>query len=84
LLTVILLYFLSGIFFLFVDLIDALRDRSIFLSVENEGLRERIESLEIALSSMRKRFDSSNKKYKNLSLKHSKCASKQKIMFLYC
>jgi chaperonin cofactor prefoldin len=53
------------------------------LSVANEGLRERIDTLEAALSSMRKRFDSSNKKYKELSREHSKCSAKRKIMFLY-
>jgi len=75
--------FFVGNFFFFVDLIDALRDRSIYLSVANEGLRERIDTLEAALSSMRKRFDSSNKKYKELSREHSKCSAKRKIMFLY-
>jgi flagellar biosynthesis chaperone FliJ len=54
-----------------------------FLSVENEGLERRIETLKNALSSLRKRLDSSNRKLKELSREHSKCPEKKKIIFLY-
>jgi hypothetical protein len=55
---------------------SVLRDRSIFLSVENEGLLERISTLKNALHVL-------DKKYRHLKNLHSKCSSKRKIKFLY-
>ena len=69
--------------YIFLDLVDALRDRSIFLSVENEGLLERIDSLKCALNTLRNKLDNSNRKLRKLSREHSKCAERRKIKYLY-
>jgi hypothetical protein len=67
----------------FVGLIGKLMDKKIFLSVENEGLRQRITTLKTALKLMRRNFDSANKKLRALTREHSKCSEKRKIMFLH-
>jgi hypothetical protein len=58
-------------------------DKKMYLSVENEGLRQHIRSLKSALKLMRKNFDSANKKLRALTREHSKCPEKRKIMFLH-
>jgi adenine-specific DNA methylase len=60
----------------FIDLISDLKDNCIFLSVENEGLRERIDTLRTALESL-------DRKYRRLMAEHSKCSKKCKIKFLH-
>jgi hypothetical protein len=84
------LLFLSFVFFLveyfyfiFVARIWKLQDKNLYLSVQNEGFKERIRTLRKALSVMRRKFDSAEKKYKILIRIHSKCPEKRKIMFLH-
>jgi hypothetical protein len=58
-------------------------DKKLYLSVENEGLRQCINTLRTALKVMRRNFDTANRKLRSLTREHSKCPDKRKIMFLY-
>jgi hypothetical protein len=70
-------------FIFIVDLISTLRDRSIFMSVVNEGLLARIKSLREALEHLERKYRRLKEEQIGLEREHSKCESKRKIKFLY-
>jgi cell division protein FtsB len=70
-------------FIFIVDLISALRDRSIFMSVVNEGLLGRISSLKAALEHLDRKFRKLKEENVELKREHSKCYLKRQIKFLY-